>query len=110
MNWKKVDPKNLPEYEVIAASFYENVGCTALVGTLYVEYDGNYPDLERVDCTNYHTILRHCTHYLEMDTAPNPDSVVETPKSDRQLLQKMEALVQTAKSGSVYFNDIWDSF
>lgn len=31
-------------------------------------------------------------------------------KSDRQLLQEMEALVQTAISGSVYFDDIWDSF
>jgi hypothetical protein len=32
------------------------------------------------------------------------------PKSDRQLLQKMEALVQIAINGSVSFEDIWDSF
>ncbi len=34
----------------------------------------------------------------------------EVISSDRQLLQEMEALVQTAIDGSTNFDDIWDSF
>jgi hypothetical protein len=34
----------------------------------------------------------------------------EVISADRQLLQKMEALVQIATNGAVSFDDIWDSF
>jgi hypothetical protein len=85
MNWLKIDPKNLPEGEVIAASFYDNIGCEALVGTLYLDYDYNYPDFQRPDCTDNYRILRHCTHYIDISSIPNPDISSDTDFSNQSV-------------------------
>jgi hypothetical protein len=85
---KKIDPERLPTGEVIALSCCWYAVCQALVGTLYVEYDDNsdnYPDFKRVDCTDGRKILRHITHYVDLYTMPDPDSVVKTPTLNENL-------------------------
>lgn len=66
INWKKIDPKKLPNKEVIAANFEKGTHGfkEKLIGYLSKDHG-------QVICESENEILQNCTHYCELDRDDN---------------------------------------
>ena len=66
MKWKRIDPDNLPEGEVLAACFEENYMFfqSKMIGRLE-KY------MWRVDCFENDNVLPNVTHYIDIHDQDN---------------------------------------